>query len=925
MTKSQTPRPPPAITVSVLSFVVFLIFLTLYTTTLLPDVLPADSGEFQLVAATAGVAHPPGRPFYTMLGWLFAHLPLGPNPAWRVNFFSAVTAATTVALVFHTARRLTGSGWGGLAAALTLGSATTFWATATTASIRPLTALFTALCLHTLIKHRATRTQKLAPSIKYPVSSIQHPASSIEHPASSIQTSNDRHLILFALALSLGLTHDGSLLFPSSTFIIYLALVDPVLLRQPRRWLKPIAAFALGLLVLLYLPLRGAASAPLAPYDLTTLPGFLEHVLALGFRGDVFAMNLLDRLVLLPTLLRFQFNPTLLLTALLGALLLLWHDRKQALLLVGSFLVQTAVTLTYRAPQTVEYEMPAYVSLALLVAAPFGEIPKPKAQSPTRPSLDIGRWTLDIGRWSFAICHLSFVIFVAAGIVNLTAHFPSYRAMSQSHDARVYAETLLRDAPADAVILSNWHWATPMWYLQRVEGLRPDILVKYVAPHGNSLAQNWVTMIEEYIPQRPVVVVRHFEHEYGNLPYRFEPLGEAFLVRATPNFTPPSSLTPLDVTLGEQIALLGYRLEADDAEPSHPLVLTLAWSPTVTPTADLALFAQLLGPGGQLWSATRDRSHQASRFAAGEIIVEQFVIYSLLHAPPGGYALTVGAYLPSEPGAPRLTTDDGADAVRLTTAHLRPLSRRPVTRHAAFFHFDGGPTLIGVDYDTGIPGQVRAYLHWAGPGAGADLQLLDESGTVLGQSHIPALDRGQYHTTALDLHTAPAQVVLLDGDHARRWNLPLSSRKSIPLPAPAFGERYVPFGDSLVLTGFDGPAGDLEPGAGVALGLYFLGMRALERDYIVSTALTGLNPDGTWAWRDAHDTVPAQGAIPTLKWIRGSTIFDPHQLSIPSDASPVPVIGSLVIYDHFTQAPLPPLDERLGPTIPLGTWATASP
>ena len=849
----------------------FIASLFIYTATLLPDVLPADAGEFQRVAATAGVAHPPGYPLYTMLGWLFAHLPLGPNPAWRVNLLSAVTAAATVALVFHTARRMTGSAWGGLAAALALGSATTFWATATSASIRPLTAFFTALCLYALIEYRLQIAKCNLQSAIY-------------------------NLQFFALALSLGLTHHASLIFPASIFIIYLILVDPALLRQPRRWLKPGAAFALGLLVLVYLPLRGAP-------DLATLPGFLEHVLARGFRGDMFALNLCDRLVLLPTLLRFQFNPVLLLAALLGALLLLWRDRKLALLLVGSFLVHTAVTLTYRAPQTVEYEMPAYVSLALLIAVPFSKISNLKSQ----------------------ICKSAiFVIIVAAGVANLAAHFPSYRDLSQSYDARIYAENLLRDAPADAIILSNWHWATPMWYLQQVEGLRQDVLVEYVAPRGESLAQNWVSLIEEYVPQQPVVVVQYFEHEYNDLPYRFEPLGEAFLVRAEPNFTPPPGLTPLNVTLGGQVALLGYRLDADTTAPSRPLVLTLAWSPAVTPAADLALFAQLIGPDGRLWSAARDLRHPASRLVAGEVIVERFVVYPLLHAPPGDYALVVGAYLPAETGAPRLTTSDGADAVRLTAARLQPSTLRPVTRHPTLVRFASGPTLTGAGYDTGVPGQMRVYLHWAGPGAEADLQLLDGNGAVLGQGHVPALERDQYATTALDLPAAPVQVALLDGDRPRRWNL-LFDRPA-PLPAPAPGERYVPFGDSLILTGFEGPDRTLVPGSDVTLGLHFIGARPLERDYIVSTSLIGLDPDGTWAWpNDPHDTVPALGAIPTLKWIRNSAIFDPHTVTIPGDAPSVPAAGSLVIYDSFTQAPLPPLDERLGPAVPLGAWPVAPP
>jgi hypothetical protein len=846
------------------SFAIFLAFLALYIVTLLPDVLPADSGEFQFVCAAAGVAHPPGYPLYTMLGWLFAHLPLGPSPAWRVNFFSAVTAAATVALVFRTARHLTGSVWGGLAAALTLGSATTFWATATTASIRLLVAFFTVLSLYALTQYAIRNTPT--------------------------GYANDRHLIVFAAALSLGLTHHASLIFPASIFIIYLVLVDPALLRQPRRWCKPVAVFALGLLVLIYLPLRGSP-------ELATLPGFLEHVLALGFRGDMFALNLFDRLVLLPTLLRFQFNPMLLLAALVGVLLLLWRDRKLAFLLFGSFLVHTAVNLTYDAPQTVEYEIPAYVSLALLVAVPFGEISNLKSKiSNHLPSF---------------IVHCSLFIFLIAGVVNLIAHFPSYRALSTSRDARVYAETLLCEAPADAVILLNWHWFTPMRYVQRVEGLRPDLLIKYVAPSGKSLAQTWVSKIEEYVPQGPVVIVNYFEQEYTGLPYRFEPLGEAFLVRTEPAVASPSGLTLLDVTMDEQIALLGYRLEADKTEPARPLVLALALSPIVTPTADVALFAHLIGPDGRLWSVTQDPRHPATRLTRGEIVTERFVIYPLLHAPPGEYTLVVGAYLPD---GRRLTTADGADAVPLTTVHLQPSTTRPVTRHPRFARLAGGPTLIGADYDTGVPDQMRVYLHWAGPGAEATVQLLDESSAVLGQSQVPALERGQYTTIAFDLPVAPARVALLNGDHPRRWNVLFDGL--IPLRSPAPGERYVPFGDALVLTSLDGPVRELEPGADVTLGLHFLGARPLERDYIVSVSLAGL---------DADDKVPALGAIPTFKWIRNSAIFDPHRLTIPDDALPGPVVGSLVVYDHFTQAPLLALDERFGPDVPLGAWTIASP
>ncbi len=873
----------------VLPCVVFCAFVALYGATLLPDILPADAGEFQLVAKTAGVAHPPGYPLYTMLGWLFAHMPIGPTPAWRLNLFSAVAGAATLGLVFATARKLSGCSLSGFAAALSLGSATTFWATATQASIRPLTTFFTALCLFALVEHRSHLRQQASG------------AGQRTDPSP-----RDGYVVLFSLALSLGLTHHPSLAFPAVVFVLYLVLIDPALLRSPRRWLKPAVAFLPGLLVLTYLPLRGAP-------DLATWSGFLDHVLARGFRGDMFALNLFDRLVLLPTLLRFQFNSVLVLGMLLAGLFLLWRDRRLALLVIGSFAVHTAATLTYDAPQTLEYEMPAYVSLALLVAVPFQTISAHEtgaSDSTSRPR--------DLRSALSLVPRLIPVVLLAAGLLNLLAHLPSYRTLSGSRDARGYAKMVLYSAPENAVLLSNWHWFSPFRYLQQVEGLRADVEVEYIAPRGEPLARTWVGHIEEHIDERPVVVVRYFEDSYSDLPYGFEPLGEAFLVRREPRAEVPADMTGLNVILGERIKLIGYRLDAEASEPSQPLTLTLAWSSLNAPTTDIALFAQLIGADGRLWSAGDDPVHRGGKIRDGEVIVDRFVVYPLLHASPGDYKLVVGAYTADG----RLTTGDGSDSVPLDTVRLHRSTTRPVTEHPRLIRYDDGPSLIGVDYDIRTEGSVRTYLHWAGPGKRSSVQLEGRDGTVLNARDIPFLQYGQYATIAVDSPVVPQGLTVLDEHGPRRWNLLF--QRSIGLPAPQHGARYVPIGDAMVLTKFDARLGKLEPEGRVTLRLRFHGQRPLERDYIVSTALTGLEADGTWSWRASHDSVPALGAIPTLKWIRGSLVVDPHRLTIPGHAPAVPVVGSFLVYDHFTQRLLPPLDEQLNLSVKLGTWNAVS-
>ena len=78
--------------------------LVLYLVTLAPTVATGDSGELAAVAATLGLAHPPGYPTFTLLGHLFTWLPFG-DPAYRVNLLSAVLDMVAVGVAaFGTAR-----------------------------------------------------------------------------------------------------------------------------------------------------------------------------------------------------------------------------------------------------------------------------------------------------------------------------------------------------------------------------------------------------------------------------------------------------------------------------------------------------------------------------------------------------------------------------------------------------------------------------------------------------------------------------------------------------------------------------------------------------------------------------------------------------------------------------------------------------
>ncbi|MCK4472705.1 MAG: hypothetical protein KAW49_13075, partial [Anaerolineae bacterium] len=282
-----------------------------------------------------------------------------------------------------------------------------------------------------------------------------------------------------------------------------------------RPLLKPLLAFLLSLSVLLYLPIRGILGAPFGPPDIATPSGFLNHVLARGFRGDMFYFAssglLLERFAVLTNILDFQFGLGLLVAAALGTLIMLAKDRRLLLLCGGAIVVQAVIAITYRAPETVEYLIPAYVPLAIV----------------------IGYGAAVLGRWSrFKALNAGLVSLVMlAGAVQLVHCYPSFAWLSEDRSTRQYAESVMSSAPSDALVLANWHWATPLWYLQYSEGVRPDVEVKYVYPEGaEPISATWLRRVEENVGERPLIVTNYYQ-EFGATLYRFTPLGEAFLVQ----------------------------------------------------------------------------------------------------------------------------------------------------------------------------------------------------------------------------------------------------------------------------------------------------------------------------------------------------------------------------------------------------------
>ena len=869
------------------------IALILYNITAAPDVLPADAGEFQWIAPLLGVAHPPGYPLYMLAGGLFTRLLPWGTPAFRLNLLSGLLAASTLALTSRATRlwaiRLGASSLtaliGGLAAALTLGTATVFWAQATIANVRTPAVFFAALALYALARLAAAKERKRT----------------------------DRNLLLLALALGLGGGHYPPLAFVAIFFLVYVLLTHPRLIVQPRRWLRPLlVGLAAFLLPLVYLPVRGMMGAPQASADLATLPGFLHHFLARGFTGDMFAFanaaDLPHRLALAPTLFSLQFNTILLAAALLGLLGLIWRDWRLFILLAGSLVIHTFASLTYRAPQTVEYLMPAYLPIAIAV----GLLPT---------LINIGRRTSDVGHRTSDIGHRTptpLSLFCAAaifwgGILNGCAHAPSFIELAHDHTARQTTEPLLEQAPADALILADWRWYTPLTYLQEIEGLRPDVEVRYVYNvGGEEYWDTWERQVREASPARPLLLT-HF-YEFSG--YITEPWETGFRIRPEPVTEPVAHLMPLDATFGDQMQVMGYSFRQNQFHPGQIVEFTLAWRATDPLTSVPSFTLALLDPKGRR-VAQADQLLPAD-LAPGKVHFERLALPFYPTLSPGQYRLTLGAYTTTDAGFETLPTSDGADAVTLTKLELNPLSSSPFTLHPQATSFDGGPTLVGVDYDRSLSDALRLYLRWRGPVVDGVRAQVRVAGGAEAIAPLPPIPADAYQTIALDLPGVTEDtlwVSLLDEPGRAKtaagpWAWP---KNEVRLPTPAPDAHFVPLGDEMAVIG--AKAHPAPPGETMALDVTLAALRPLTTDDAISVRL--MNSKGRWIAR--HDMQPALGAIPTLKWIRGSQVMDRHLLHIPEDFTGVEVHAALVAYERFRMTSLIPLDRRFI-EVPLGHW-----
>lgn len=150
----------------IIGWLMFLVALVVYTLTLEPSVSLWDCGEFASAAYKLQVVHPPGAPFFLMVGRLFSLLASDPTSVgFWINMLSAVSSAGAVMFTYwittyfadklveedNDSRNILIYG-AGVIAALTNTFIDTFWFSAVEAEVYAMSSFFTSLTFWAVLK-----------------------------------------------------------------------------------------------------------------------------------------------------------------------------------------------------------------------------------------------------------------------------------------------------------------------------------------------------------------------------------------------------------------------------------------------------------------------------------------------------------------------------------------------------------------------------------------------------------------------------------------------------------------------------------------------------------------------------------------------------------------------------------------------------
>ncbi len=432
-----------------------------YLMTLAPTVTSEDSGELIAAAYTLGVAHPPGYPLWTILGKVFTLIP-GADPAWSVNWMSAVFGTLTAVVVYLICRRFSVSTPGAAASGLCVAFSKRFWSQAVMAEVYTLnTFLFCVVILLLLIwKERKEDRWLMAAAGVYGLSLTNH------------------YMLMVLISPALG---------------AYVFLTDRTVFLRYRTVIWCVVLAALPLVIYAYLP-WAASRDPLMNWgDPCTWERFYQHVTRAQYRKLDFGAEITPSIKLFffghfLYLFWHQFTPYLLLVFVPLGWLRMKGMPREKVLLAGIFVFNTFILLlilkfTFEAEnmsRVEEYYLPAYICAAVIM----------------------GLGLTAASEWLKNKSLLKFLV-LAAPVLPLSAHW-SFNNLSDYYLALDYNRVIMNSLDKDAVYVTGADYNSfPCVYLQAVEGMRPDVILANITGRTSKPARKLYRSITQDASEKP--------------------------------------------------------------------------------------------------------------------------------------------------------------------------------------------------------------------------------------------------------------------------------------------------------------------------------------------------------------------------------------------------------------------------------------
>lgn len=421
----------------VLPFVVYLL-------TLAPTIYNLDSAELTTAAATLGLTRSTGYPLYVLLGKLWSFVPVG-DVGYRMNLLSAIFGALTIHLADRVLLRWKIHWTAAVGGLGLLAVSPYFWGLSSIAEVYTLhTALMAGIML-----------------------SLQRWD---EQPT-------PRRLACVAACVGLSLVHHAAsvLLIPGT--LLFLLISYPDRWRKPAYFAPAVAVGMLALSLFFYLPLRSGANptfhyagfydskAVFHAFDLADGKTLFWFVSGQPFSGLMFAYTFPELAYQLQAVGKELVRAFFVIgigPGFAGFYFLFQRNRKMGLLLLLWFFFISGFYGNYRAVDKATMYLPLYLVWAISASVCYDQFLKwldsPIQQKHPGPLRSLQGFVL---------------------LTVLAAFLWNWPLVDQSDQwkVRISGEQRLTQLPANAAVIGYWDTIPVMEYLQKVEGMRPDVLL----------------------------------------------------------------------------------------------------------------------------------------------------------------------------------------------------------------------------------------------------------------------------------------------------------------------------------------------------------------------------------------------------------------------------------------------------------------